>query len=388
MNTTGLYNFSAQTNWLQAQLNLSALDANTDFVFEYNHQPGHSEIWPDGNMAYVEDNIYPLEANYPKMVMSAHGHSHNYERGTIRGTHASNWDFREVLCGGAGGALDRWGMYSNQTDYPEIQKSLDHFCFVLVDVGMGSKKIFTTTYSLGHSDKPRNLEPMDRWHRFLNQPAPDKPDAIWPEFYATTTPTLQASPFSGQDTLMSSEFQLVSIGGSFSSPLVDVVRDVDNYYGDTGSPLYNPLNLNQAIDLKTYTLGSGILSIGQAYMWRMRYRDQNVRWSDWSDTLQFTVTVTGMEESADQTCAAAYPNPSDGNVTLSFNATEGQHLVVVTDITGKQIRLLHNGILHNGNRQILWDGKDDAGNKAAPGIYICNIRSLDYNRNLKLVIRQ
>ncbi len=292
MNTNGLYNTVVQTNWLQTQLNTSNADQNIDIVFTYNHEPKHSEIWPDGNSSFVETSLYPVEAAYPKMVMTTHGHSHCYERGTVRSTHAFNWDFREVISGGAGGALDRWGMYTNQTDYPEVQKAFDIYNFLLVDVDISTKKVNAYTYSLGNTDKPRNLEQIDRWHRYLNQPAPDKPTALWPDSVASVTPTLMASPFSGVDTLMSSEFQLDIAGGNFTSPVIDVVRDSENYYGDSGSPNFIPINLNNGIDLKRYSVGSGLLTAGQTYIWRMRYRDQNVRWSDWSDTLQFTAVAS------------------------------------------------------------------------------------------------
>ncbi len=251
-----------QTNWLQTQLTASNNDANIDFVFAHFHQPAHSEIWPDGNTAYVQDNLLPVFKNYPKMVMYTNGHSHNFERGTIRSTHAQNWDFRSVLSGGAGGPLDRWGMYTNQQDYPETQKSIDNYNFLLVDVDMDKQTVKTYTYSLGNTNRPRNVELIDKWHRYLNQAAPDKPLALSPASTASSTPVLTAGPFSGLDTLMTSEFQLVATTGSFASPLIDISRDTEDYYGDSGSPLYVPTNINTGIDLKRYTVASGVLAVG------------------------------------------------------------------------------------------------------------------------------
>lgn len=288
LNTSGLYNNILQTNWVQNQLNASASDPDIDFVFCHSHHPAHSEIWPDGNSSYVQDNLLPLFKTYPKMVMYTYGHSHNFERGVIRSTHAGNWDFRTVLSGGAGGPLDRWGMYTNQQDYPENQKSIDNYNFLLVDVNMDQQTVKTYTYSLGNTDRPRNVELIDKWHRYLNQPAPVKPLALAPSSSASLTPTLISGPFNGQDTLMSSEFQLVATTGSFSSPLIDVSRDSEDFYGDSGSPLFNPMNLNTGINLKRYTVLAGLLTSGQTYMWRVRFRDKNVRWSDWSDPLTFT----------------------------------------------------------------------------------------------------
>ena len=339
MNTNGLYNDVSQTGWLQAQLDASANDSNIDFIFTYNHQPAHSEMWPDGNSSFVKDNLYPIEAGYPKMVMTTHGHAHCYERGTVRTTHSGNWDFRTVICGGSGGDLDRWGMYANQTDYPEIQKAIDNYCFMLVDVDMGAKTVKTNMYSIGNTDKPRNLESMDKWHRFLNQAAPNKPSAISPDGVATVTPTLIASAFSGLDTLMSSEFQLIPVSGDFSSPLIDITRDTEDYYGDSGVPNFQPINLNNGIDLKTYTVNPGILSLGQTYLWRMRYRDENVRWSEWSDTLQFTASTVGIYNFEDNSgvCVSLFPNPSSQIITI---VVPEKSSIEISSISGQIIKTI------------------------------------------------
>ncbi len=296
LNTSGTYNNILQTNWVQTQLNTSATDPSVDFVFIYNHQPGHSELWPDGNNSYVENTLLPIFKNYPKLVMNTYGHSHNYERGTILSTHGNNWDFRTVLCGGGGGALDRWLMYANQVDHNDIQKTIDHYCFSFLDVDQDAKTVDFTTYSLGNTDLGKNLEVIDRWHRYLNQAAPNKPQALWPDSIANSVPVLTASPYSGIDSLMSSRFQLVPISGSFSSPLIDIIRDNEDLYGNSGSPSYIPTNKNAGYDLKRYAIDPAILSVGTTYMWRMCYRDQNVRWSDWSDTLMFTVVDTPANE--------------------------------------------------------------------------------------------
>lgn len=385
LNTNGLYNYATQKNWLQTQLNTSSTDANIDFVFINNHEPAYSEIWPDGNTAYVSDDLYPIEAGYPKMVMTTHGHSHCYERGTVLSTHSSNWDFRTVLCGGAGGDLDRWGMYANQTDYPEIQKSIDDHCFILVDVDMNAKTVNTTMFSIGNTDIQRNLEVMDRWHRFLNQAEPDKPNAISPDGVASDTPALTASAFSGSDTLMSSQFQVIPASGSFSSPLINIIRDNENYYGNTGTPDYDPVNLNSGIDLTTYTINAGILTAGETYLWRMRYRDKNVRWSDWSDTLQFLVPPVGLTEQNDNYGISVFPNPTESTSELDFFSEGGQTKISISDMNGKLIRTVFDDVLLSGYHHLYWDGKNDEGNEAAPGIYLCMIKCNESGRTIKIV---
>lgn len=374
LNTSGTYNNITQTNWAQTQLNLSASDPTVDFVFIYNHQPGHSELWPDGNMSYVESTLIPLFKNYPKMVMNTYGHSHNYERGTVRTAHGSNWDFHTILCGGAGGALDRWLMYTNQLNYSDIQKTIDHYSFCVLDVDADAREVEFTAYSLGHTNLGRNLEIIDRWHRYLNQPAPDKPQALIPSGTSTNTPVLTASPFAGEDTLMSSRFQLVPVSGSFNSPLIDITRDTEDLYGDSGAPLWNAVNLNATIDLKRYAVAGGLLSVGTSYMWRMCYRDQNLRWSDWSDTLIFTVAASPsnvVDFTADVTTGVApltvhftdlsvfnpsvwdwdldgdgFTNASVQDPTFVYN-TPGMYTVSLTATVGAQVLNMTKGFYIN-----------------------------------------
>ncbi|MEO8516789.1 MAG: FN3 domain-containing metallophosphoesterase family protein, partial [Flavobacterium sp.] len=110
VNGNSSYKVSDQINWIDARLQESNADANIDFVFSFLHHPGHSEIWPDGNEVYVQNSILPKLKQYPKNAGLFYGHSHNYERGITdipSGTH----DMYLELSGGAGSALDRWGMY-------------------------------------------------------------------------------------------------------------------------------------------------------------------------------------------------------------------------------------------------------------------------------------
>jgi photosystem II stability/assembly factor-like uncharacterized protein len=69
----------------------------------------------------------------------------------------------------------------------------------------------------------------------------------------------------------------------------------------------------------------------------------------------------------------AYPNPSDGEVIIEVNlnkATEGQ--IYIFDLSGRQVRNLHNGFMPEGRKTYSWDGGDSSGQRTA-GIYICRI---------------
>ena len=283
MNTAGYYDNAAQKLWVKQKLDESSINPDIDYVFAYAHRPGRSELWPDGNSTYVYDSIYPVFAGYPKIAMHSFGHSHNYEHGTYISNNSQKRDFRTILCGGAAGDLDRWGMYPNQADLRDVQISYDYHGYVIVDVDMDNKSYTATMYSLGNPDKPMYNIPLDRWHSVIGRAAPATPEAMLPHaLCADTTPTLIASLFSGADSLMSSQFQITATPGNYTSLLLDTLRDWTDVYGVTAAPDLIPVDKNEGIDLRRFTVPSGLLLAGNSYEWRVRYRDHNCRWSEWS----------------------------------------------------------------------------------------------------------
>lgn len=281
MNMAGTYDNSAQKQWIKARLDESAINTAIDYVFSLGHCPGRSELWPDGNAAFVYDSIYPLLATYPKMAMHSFGHSHNYEHGTFLNNNSENRDFRTILAGGAAGDLDRWGMYPNQVDLRDVQIAYDYHCYVIVDVDMDNHSYTASMYSLGNPDAPMYNILLDTWHSVAGRNKPLTPVAAYPvTFCPDTAPTLIASLFNGEDSLMSSQFQLIAAGSNFNTPLLDTLRDWKNMYGVT--PAFEPVDKNAGIDLRRLEIPAGLLQTGNNYQWRIRYRDHNCRWSDWS----------------------------------------------------------------------------------------------------------
>jgi len=329
MNTNGLYNNSSQSTWLEDQLELSEQDSLIDFVFIFNHQPGLSELWPDGNNTYTNNILYPIEAQFSKVVLSSHGHSHCYERGDFRGTHDQNWDFRTLICGVAGGELDNWGDYSNQTDYLNVHRSFDMYGFLLVDINMGTKTVEATFYTVGNDNKPRSVMAMDHWRRYDQMNRPGKPDPI--EVYELTPNQLSffiTTNHWGDDTTMSTQIQIISGNGDFSNPMIDSVQHFENYYGDSGAPNYDPLQLFEYQNIYQLNLDFSIFNIENEYKCRMRKRDMNLKWSDWSDTLSFTPSTVSIDPDKNSNLdLVIFPNPSTGKLTILSGVTMNVKLI-------------------------------------------------------------
>src|SRR5690606_3554630 len=69
----------------------------------------------------------------------------------------------------------------------------------------------------------------------------------------------------------------ISSNSDFTNILFDRWKQHENLYQDTDSQLNDDLT-----DEEGFTL-----SPGQTYYWRVRYRDNFLRWSPWSDTTVF-----------------------------------------------------------------------------------------------------
>ena len=64
------------------------------------------------------------------------------------------------------------------------------------------------------------------------------------------------------------------------------------------------------------------------------------------------------------------PNPFQRTTTLSFDlAQAGRVELSLFSVDGRRVRTLVDGVREAGQYQLAWDGRDGAGNAAAPGIY-------------------
>ena len=276
---------TTQIDWLEQELAAAEADPEIKMVFAFLHHPGRSEVWPDGNTSWVQNEVLPLLVQYSKVEHLTYGHSHNYERGALE-----EGNLRILLSGGGGSSLDRWGMYDNQTDYDELHRSFDHYCYNLFDIDCATNSYTARTFTLGHTDQPLANELLDSWLRDRNALPPVTPGTLGPEISGGYPLTLTATPFSGDYPIMSSHFQLTDNEGSWVTPLLDLRRDWENIYYDTGSPLWAPIDINEGIDLTRLLVSDQSIPDETVVWWRVRYRDQNLLWSEWSEAGAFLHT--------------------------------------------------------------------------------------------------
>lgn len=271
-----------QLDWLADVLEDACSNPEIDFVFAQLHHPFESELWPDGNQNYVGGVIEQLEdftTGCGKPSIHFYGHTHGYSRGQSR-------DHKHLMVNvaSAGGNLDLWGEYGNQTDYEEASISEDEYGFVYLEVEAGNEPKFTLKrISRGSPGNILDNEVHDSIVVYKNDVEPDQPMALSPA-NVTVNPQcvlLEASTFEhGISTAEhgASQWQVFDDCGDLSEPITDIWKQHENWYFD--------MDLQAGDDL-TDQEGRG-LALNADYCWRVRYRDKNLSWSTWSDPAPFS----------------------------------------------------------------------------------------------------
>ena len=383
LNSNIPYQISEQTEWFQNILDSCETDTAVDFIFTFCHHPGHTEVWPDGNTDYVQYDIIPLLQSYSKSTMLIYGHTHAYEHGTIEldaDNPQYNNDMHILLSGGGGSPLDRWGMYSNQQNYNEIFMSLDHYDYSIVDVDVDSKSYSARTFSLGNLDKELDNELVDSWYLKKGQPEPVKPEALDPIFINDTV-VFQGSDFDGVDSLMTSQIELTTTPGNFTNPVINKTRDRINIYGDSGAPDYTPVDLNAGVDITKLQIPLSAFP-ASTYGWRIRYRDHNLKWSEWSEEKVFTITSTG-EVSTLKTSLTAAPNPltRETEITFVLDKPETVSLIIYDNNNKEVARLIQDKKTDRGRHSIIWSPAGEL-----PGVYFCKLIAGEQSNSIKLIL--
>jgi hypothetical protein len=275
-----------QLDWLDEILTDACGNEYIDFVFAQLHHPFESELWPDGNTDYVGDAIQRLEdfsSTCGKPSILFFGHTHGYSRGQSR-------DHQHLLVNvaSAGGNLDFWGEYGNQTDYDEFSVSQDDYGFVYMEVIAGEAPKFTLKrISRGQPGNILDNEVRDSIVVFRDGEHPGRPMAISPveQVVGPQCVLLEAdlfqSPFPGA-LHGASQWQVFRACDELADPVVDIWKQHENWYFNEDTQAGDDLTDQEIKGLSPNT----------AYCWRVRYRDRNLRWGEWSEPVPFTTSAS------------------------------------------------------------------------------------------------
>lgn len=279
----------AQKNWVRQVVDAAKNDDSVDFIISVNHRPIQAEQYIGDISPWVRNEIIPILSETPKHVLNYGGHHHLYHRGQI-----AEYPLYHIINGAA--SYDQmWGM-SSEKDYDDVQKTIDYWGYQILEFDFDKKEMKAECYAIGNKALVTDNILIDSFHRIFGKAAPEKPELEDVEEEIELPYTFRSSEYktTTDEKLNTVQYQF-STTPEFTTISLNVVRDVENLYGSTKSPLYLPIDLNHNVDITEYTLPGMGLSNGTYYV-RVRYRDENMEWSDWSDSKTFKVIGSVVSE--------------------------------------------------------------------------------------------
>lgn len=285
MDSNGGYATEEQLSWLQETLDETCAADSIDFVFAQLHHPHHSELWTPGNLDYTGEVIAALEqfsSNCGKPSIHFFGHTHAYSRG-----HSRDHKHLMVNAASAGGAIDNWGEFPN-FDYEEYAKSTDEYGFVTVEITADDDPTVTVKhFAMGDQEGSSSYVLNDEVSMKKNPSVSATPIPLYPV-------NLELAPecviLRGNNFISDSEnaehgqsqWQVTTSEEGFDSPVVESWKNFENWYFEQDTQASDDLTDEEVIGLSTNT----------EYLWRVRYRDKELNWSDWSEPATFVTTQT------------------------------------------------------------------------------------------------
>jgi hypothetical protein len=158
----------------------------------------------------------------------------------------------------------------------------------------------------------------------------------------------------------------------YSNPALSVV-DISDPLAPVAVAEYAADNFSRAAVLDTFIIGTteptrSLEILGAGFL-----RDTEVAVQDAATPAPFALR--------------AYPNPFGTAATIAFDLPRAMEAeVTVFDAAGRAVRVLRRGVQASGTNRIEWDGRDDAGQRVASGVYFVRVRAEVGTVSRKLVI--
>ena len=274
------YTNQAQLDWFDTVLASAATNPDIDFVIAQFHHPHKSELWTPGELSYSGQIVQKLEAfsiTNDKPSMHLFGHTHGYSRGQSR-------DCKHIWLdvASAGGNIDYWGEFANQ-DYEQFTVTHDDYGFVLIEItNDANPKIEMKRISRGDENNPLDNVLRDTFTLYKNSSPINTTVPISP-IGQTINPAcviLKAESFSAPNpnVLHGQSHWQVSPTIDFESIVSQSWKNFENWYFEQNTQANDDLT-----DEKI-----SVLSSNSNYYWRVRYRDREFNWSDWSTPVAFS----------------------------------------------------------------------------------------------------
>ena len=274
---------TAQYSWLQQIINAAENDPTVDWIFSLSHRPYQAEQYVGDISNWVRQTAVPLLTTSDKYIMHIGAHHHLYHRGQLKNDKAY-----QIISGGT--AWDQYWSMSTEQDFEDVQKTISNWMYQIVDIDVLNGKMDVESYSIGSIYKWKNNQLMDEFHHYKNQASPAKPTITNTFTQPIELPLLlEGTDFvtTENELLNTTQFE-ISKFPDFNTLEKEYYRDFENLFGKYATQRDSTVNINLGVDITKITIPSNALDNGTHYA-RVRYRDRNLEWSEWSDVVTFDV---------------------------------------------------------------------------------------------------
>lgn len=292
IHTSSEHTGATQKTWLRQIVDALKTDTTTDLCVSVVHRPYQAEQYIGDISSWFRSEIMPMLAETEKHVLNIGAHHHLYARGQTR-----DWPIYHIISGGT--AWDQYWGQSTEADYDDVQKTIANWAWQILDFDLANRSMDVRCFAEANVKFPAetrwttqayNSRLIDSFHRRLGVAAPAKP-ALTNVFTAPVSHplVLGSTAFSTAtgESINSVQFQIAA-DAAFANLKLDRIRDVENVYGDTGAPNYEPVNIHNGLDILSITVPSTLAN--GTYHARVRHRDTNALWSPWSDVKSFQIS--------------------------------------------------------------------------------------------------
>lgn len=287
MNTNPDYTNDVQLNWLKQVVEAASKDNTVTFIMSSCHRPVYTETYlmdgsDPGYSEWLKNEAAPVLGSCRKHVLNTAGHQHYYHRGQM-----VDQNFYHLVSGGAAW-WQLWEDAKDATDADLIQKTLDYWTYVIIDFAPQEQTMTAETYSLGHIKVAHNNILVDKFTVNLSQTdQPSKP-GIEPITGTLELPAvIKARPYSspGNSEFNAAQYQ-ISQSQTFDELAYEKMLYAQNFFKDGGPAKYLPTDTQKDKQCTELELGKYALISGDYYV-RVRFRNDNLEWSEWSEPQAF-----------------------------------------------------------------------------------------------------
>jgi outer membrane protein assembly factor BamB len=86
---------------------------------------------------------------------------------------------------------------------------------------------------------------------------------------------------------------------------------------------------------------------------------------------------------------ANYPNPFNPTTEIGFRIREyGLVTLKISDVLGREVKTIVNEYKMPGSYTATWDGKDANGAHLSSGVYVCTLRTANFQKSIKMLLMQ